>query len=118
MRYVHKPKKRNSLSWIANCVPGLIIFLLLDIYIIGEIMSFEKSIKEIVIELSPNGESIGAFIHAKQRGNLLFMSGEVAFKDGIRPKGDLGADMSLDVGYQHARQVGMLLSSAMNSVLG
>lgn len=81
-------------------------------------MSFEKRIKELEIELPPIGETIGTFIHAKQHGNLLFMSGKGPFKDGIRPKGKLGADMSLDEGYQHARQVGMLLISAMKSVLG
>ncbi len=58
-------------------------------------------------------------LHAKQYGQLLFMSGKGPLYPGdIRAKGKLGADMDLEEGYQHARQVGLLLIAAMEDALG
>ena len=38
--------------------------------------------------------------------------------DGKMPRGKLGAGMSVDEGYQHARQVGLMLIAAMRDALG
>lgn len=81
-------------------------------------MSFEQRLQTLGIELPPIGTTIGNFVHAKQHGNLLFMSGKGPLYDGVRPQGKLGADTSLEEGYQHARHVGLLLIAAMKEVLG
>lgn len=81
-------------------------------------MSIEQRLQTLGLQLPPIGQTIGTFVHAKQHGDLLFMSGKGPFKDGVRPKGKLGADMSQEEGYNHARQVGLLLISAMKEVLG
>lgn len=82
-------------------------------------MSIEKRLTELGIVLPPIGTTIGTFVHAKQYGQLLFMSGKgPLYPDGVRAKGKLGADMQLEEGYKHARHVGLLLISAMKDVLG
>jgi enamine deaminase RidA (YjgF/YER057c/UK114 family) len=82
-------------------------------------MSIEKRLTELGIVLPPIGATIGTFVHAKQYGQLLFMSGKgPLYPDGVRAKGKLGADMELEEGYKHARQVGLLLISAMKQTLG
>ncbi|MGV3570111.1 MAG: RidA family protein [Ramlibacter sp.] len=82
-------------------------------------MSIEKRIAELGIELPPIGATIGSFVHYKRHGDLLFMSGKgPLYPDGVRAKGKLGADMDLDTAYKHARQVGLLLISAMKEALG
>ncbi|MBL0420955.1 RidA family protein [Ramlibacter sp. AW1] len=82
-------------------------------------MKIEQRLQELGIELPPIGQTIGTFVHAKRSGNLLFLSGKgPLYPNGERAKGKLGADMDLDQGYQHARQVGLLLIAAMKHALG
>jgi enamine deaminase RidA (YjgF/YER057c/UK114 family) len=82
-------------------------------------MSIEKRLSELGIVLPPLGATIGTFVHAKQHGQLLFLSGKgPLYPDGVRAKGKLGADMELEEAYKHARHVGLLLISAMKHALG
>lgn len=82
-------------------------------------MSIEKRLIELGIVLPPIGNTIGNFVHSKQYGNLLFMSGKgPLYPDSGRPKGKLGLDMDLETGYKHAQQVGLLLIAAMKEALG
>jgi enamine deaminase RidA (YjgF/YER057c/UK114 family) len=82
-------------------------------------MSIEKRLAELGIQLPPIGGTIGSFVHYKRHGDLLFMSGKgPLYPDGVRAKGKLGADMDLETAYGHARQVGLLLISAMKDALG
>lgn len=81
-------------------------------------MSIEKRLAELGIVLPPIGATIGTFLHSKRHGDLLFMSGKgPLYPDGVRAKGKLGADTTLEQGYQHARHVGLLMISAMKEAL-
>jgi enamine deaminase RidA (YjgF/YER057c/UK114 family) len=82
-------------------------------------MSIDQRLAELGIQLPPIGGTIGSFVHYKRHGDLLFMSGKgPLYPDGVRAKGKLGADTDLETGYRHARQVGLLLISAMKDALG
>ncbi|MDB5842179.1 MAG: RidA family protein [Herminiimonas sp.] len=81
-------------------------------------MSIEKRLTELGIVLPTLGATIGTFVHSKQFGQLLFLSGKGPLSpEGVRPKGKLGADMDQEEGYKHARQVGLLLIAAMKDAL-
>lgn len=81
-------------------------------------MSIQDRLKTLGIELPPMGTTIGSFVHSKRHGDLLFLSGKgPLWPDGVRAKGKLGADMDLETAYKHARQVGLLLISAMSEAL-
>jgi enamine deaminase RidA (YjgF/YER057c/UK114 family) len=81
-------------------------------------MSIESRLTELGIVLPTLGPTIGTFVHAKQFGQLLFMSGKgPLYSDDVRAKGKLGADMDTDEGYKHARHVGLLLIAAMKEAL-
>src|SRR5437868_607276 len=55
-------------------------------------MSIEKRLAELGIVLPPLGATIGTFVHARQFGQLMFMSGKgPLYPDGVRAKGKLGA---------------------------
>jgi enamine deaminase RidA (YjgF/YER057c/UK114 family) len=57
-------------------------------------------------------------VHAKLVGNLLYLSGkQPPDSDGKTPRGKLGAGMSVDEGYRHARGVGLMLIAAMRDAL-
>jgi len=82
-------------------------------------MSVEQRLKELGITLPPLGGPLGNYVHAKRAGNLLYLSGKgPQSADGGMPKGKLGAGMSVDEGYRHARQVGLVLIAAMKDALG
>ena len=83
-------------------------------------MSVEQRLKELGIVLPAVGGPIGTYVHAKRVGNLLYLSGKGPPEgvDGRMPKGKLGAGMSIEEGYQHARQVGLVLIAAIRDALG
>lgn len=83
-------------------------------------MSVEQRLKDLGITLPEVGKPIGNYVHAKRVGNLLYLSGKGPpdGADGKMPRGKLGAGMSIDDGYRHARQVGLVLIAAMKDALG
>ena len=82
-------------------------------------MSIEQRLKELNIVLPPVGPPMGSYVHAKRAGGLLFLSGKgPRYPDGTMPKGRLGAGMTVEEGYRHARQVGLVLLAAMKEALG
>jgi enamine deaminase RidA (YjgF/YER057c/UK114 family) len=83
-------------------------------------MSVEQRLKELGITLPTVGAPIGNYVHAKKVGTLVYLSGKGPpdGADGKMPKGKLGAGMSIEEGYQHARQVGLVLIAAMKDAVG
>jgi enamine deaminase RidA (YjgF/YER057c/UK114 family) len=82
-------------------------------------MSVEQRLSELGLRLPPVGAALGNYVHARRGGNLLYLSGKGPQDEaGRMPKGKLGAGMSVDEGYRHARQVGLVLISAMKEALG
>jgi enamine deaminase RidA (YjgF/YER057c/UK114 family) len=82
-------------------------------------MTIEKRLSELKIALPQLGSPLGTYVHAKRIGNLLYLSGKGPhYPDGHMPKGKLGAGMSIDEGYRHARQVALVLIAAMKQALG
>ena len=67
-------------------------------------MKIEGRLKELGIALPKVGSAMGTYVHAKRVGDLLYLSGKgPLYPDGKMPKGKLGAGMSVDEGYRHAR---------------
>jgi enamine deaminase RidA (YjgF/YER057c/UK114 family) len=81
-------------------------------------MSIRQRLEQLQITLPEVGTALGNYVHAKRVGNLLYLSGKGPERsDGTMPKGKLGADLSVDEGYRHARQVGLVLIAAMQDAL-
>lgn len=82
-------------------------------------MKIEQRLNDLGITLPKVGGPIGNYVHAKRIGNLLYLSGKGPPEIGGRmPRGKLGAGMSVDEGYRHARGVGLMLIAAMQDALG
>ena len=81
-------------------------------------MSIRQRFEQLQITLPEVGGALGNYVHAKRIGNLLYLSGKGPEQaDGTMPKGKLGAGLSVDEGYRHARQVGLVLIAAMSDAL-
>jgi enamine deaminase RidA (YjgF/YER057c/UK114 family) len=82
-------------------------------------MTVEQRLTELKIRLPAVGRPLGNYVHAKRVGNLLYLSGKgPESADGTMPRGKLGAGMSIEEGYRHARQVGLVLIAAIKDALG
>ena len=75
-------------------------------------MSFEGKIKELKIVLPEAKAPVGSYIAAKKVGNLLFISGQVSINsNGELIKGKIGKDLSLEDGYNAAKNCGLSIIS-------
>ena len=77
-------------------------------------MSAEKRLKELGIQLAPPSPPVANYVNAVRSGNLLFLAG----KGPGAVKGKLGAELTVEQGYQHARSVGLALLAVMKAELG
>ena len=82
-------------------------------------MTIEQRLSQLGIALPAVSGPIGNYVHAKRAGNLLYLSGKGPPEvDGKMPRGKLGAGMSIEEGYRHARGVGLVLIAALRDALG
>lgn len=79
-------------------------------------MSAEAKLKELGIELPEVPGPAGNYVHAVQTGNLLYLAGKGPIESNAR--GKVGADVSTEQAYEHARQVGRTLLAVMKQELG
>ena len=82
-------------------------------------MEIENRLKEIGIELPSPVKPVANYVTAVQTGNLVFTSGHGPVNmSGDLETGQLGADMTVEEGYQSARLVGLGLISTLKDALG
>jgi enamine deaminase RidA (YjgF/YER057c/UK114 family) len=82
-------------------------------------MQLEQRLKELGLELPPPPPPAGNYVPGVVSGNLLFMSGCGPRRpDGGYVKGKVGAELSLEQGYEAARVVGMNMLANIRAVLG
>jgi enamine deaminase RidA (YjgF/YER057c/UK114 family) len=82
-------------------------------------MAAEARLKELKLTLPQLPKPMANYVGAVRVGNLLFVSGHGPMRDG-RPihRGKLGKDLSVEQGYQAAREVGLNLLSTVRGTLG
>lgn len=83
-------------------------------------MGAEARLKEKNLTLPPLATPVGNYVGAVRVGNLLFLSGHgpVRAEDKPLPRGKVGKDLSLEQGYQVAREVGLNLLATVRASLG
>jgi hypothetical protein len=66
-------------------------------------MSYESKLRELGYTIEPIDLNAGKIMHAVRTGNLIYTSGQVSRWEGREIKGKLGADLSVEQGYEAAR---------------
>jgi enamine deaminase RidA (YjgF/YER057c/UK114 family) len=79
-------------------------------------MTVDDRLKELGIELPEPVNPAANYVRYQQTGNLLFISG--TGPSDAAAKGKLGADMSVDEGYQAAREVALQILATAKQALG
>jgi len=82
-------------------------------------MQVESKLKELGFVLPKPPEPIAAYLPALQVGNLLFLSGTTCYENGkLLFTGRVGAELTLEQGYQASRQTALNLLSVIKATLG
>jgi enamine deaminase RidA (YjgF/YER057c/UK114 family) len=81
-------------------------------------MSVYDTLKSLNIELPPVGVPAAAYLPFVQTGNLVFVSGHIAKKDGKPWVGQLGKTMGTAEGQQAARAVAIDLLGTLHAATG
>ncbi len=79
-------------------------------------MSAEDRVKELGLDLSHAPEPVANYVPAVQVGNIVYLSGHGPLRpDGTLPAGKVGADLSVEEGYDAARLVGIGLLASLKA---
>jgi enamine deaminase RidA (YjgF/YER057c/UK114 family) len=82
-------------------------------------MAAEARIKELKLTLPQPAKPVANYVGAVRVGNLLFVSGHGPIRDGRATlRGKVGKDLSVEQGYQVAREVGLNLLATVRVALG
>ncbi|TMM58572.1 RidA family protein [Maribacter algarum] len=79
----------------------------------------EAKLQELGIELSTPSAPVANYVNAVRTGNLIFLAGKGPRKaDGENITGKLGADLTIEEGYEAARITGINQLSVLKAELG
>jgi len=81
-------------------------------------MSVYDKLKQLGIELPPVAVPAAAYVPFMRTGNLVFLSGHIAKKNGKVWVGQLGAGMATDEAKQAARAVAIDLLGTLHAAVG
>jgi enamine deaminase RidA (YjgF/YER057c/UK114 family) len=100
--------------------------LVLSILVLSASLSFaqekidiEQKLKEMGIVLTTPAKPMANYVKAARTGKLLYLAGHGPAKaDGTNVTGKLGADMTIEQGYEAAKLTGISLLSTLKAELG
>ena len=81
-------------------------------------MSVYDKLQDLGITLPPVGTPAAAYVPFVRTGNLVFVSGHIARKDGKAWVGQLGKNMSTDEGKHAARAIAVDLLGTLHAAIG
>lgn len=81
-------------------------------------MNVHDKLKELGITLPPVGTPAAAYVPFVRTGNLVFVSGHTAKKDGKPWVGQLGNNMTTEEGKPAARAIAIDLMGTLNAAVG
>jgi enamine deaminase RidA (YjgF/YER057c/UK114 family) len=82
-------------------------------------MNAEEKLKDLGITLPTPPQPVANYVRAVRVGNFLFVSGHGPYNDGkIKMTGKVGRELTIEGGYQVARNVGLNCLATIKAELG
>ena len=82
-------------------------------------MKIETTLTQMGLKLPAPGKPMANYVSSVRTGNLVFLSGHgPVLENGDLITGKVGADLTLDEGYNAARQVALVLLASLKSAIG
>lgn len=80
---------------------------------------FDKKLKDLGLVLLEPSKPVANYVKAVRTGNLLFLAGHGPYKaDGTYTTGKVGKDLTIEQGYEAAKQTALSLLSTLKTELG
>jgi enamine deaminase RidA (YjgF/YER057c/UK114 family) len=100
-----------------------LILLLLTVSIAGawaqQKIDYDKKLKELGIELFEPSKPMANYVKAVRTGNLIYLAGHGPSRaDGSNITGKVGADLTVEQGYDAAKQTGISILSTLKGEIG
>jgi enamine deaminase RidA (YjgF/YER057c/UK114 family) len=87
--------------------------------VFGQKVDFDKKLKDLGIELYAPSKPMGNYVKAVRTGNLLYLAGHGPTKaDGSNITGKVGKDLTIEQGYDAAKQTVIAILSTLKGELG
>ena len=86
--------------------------------IMEKTMSADARLAELGITLPAAAAPVASYVPTVEAGGMLYVSGQIAFKDGHLMTGRVGDDRSLDYGKDAARACGLMVLAQVKTALG
>jgi enamine deaminase RidA (YjgF/YER057c/UK114 family) len=97
----------------------VIVLLLVAFGSQAQKIDFDKKLKELNVELFTPGKPVANYVKAVRTGNLLFLAGHGPTKaDGSNITGKVGKDLTIEQGYEAAKQTAIALLSTIKAEIG
>src|SRR5690348_3818841 len=97
----------------------LLFILFFGIQASAQKIDFDKKLKELGIELYPPTKPMANYVKVVRSGNLLFFAGHGPTRaDNSNIIGKVGKDLTLEQGYDAAKQTGVALLSTRKAEVG
>ena len=82
-------------------------------------MDVYQKLKELGLTLPEVPMPVATYVSFKQVGDMVYLSGQGPKRaDGTYPTGKVGADVTIEQAYEHAKQTGLGLLAAMKKAAG
>src|SRR6267142_671356 len=97
----------------------LLVVLSFGIQSTAQRIDFDKKLKELGIELYAPTKPMGTYVKVVRTGNLLYFAGHGPTRaDNSNITGKVGKELTLEQGYDAARQTGIALLSTLKAEVG
>lgn len=82
-------------------------------------MTVEEKLSALGLSLPKTPAPAGAYLRARQTGNLLFVAGQLPLAEGtVKYKGKVGSEIDLEQGYEAAKLCALNVLSVVKAELG
>ncbi len=86
--------------------------------IVGRMSTVEEALAARNLKLPKAAAPVADYVPAVETGGMLFLSGQLPFKDGEVMRGRLGEDTDIAVGKQAAEACGLMIVAQLKAALG
>src|SRR5579872_7182430 len=115
---IHVPVTTRLNSWVRICAFGSVMWIAVSACALAQSpASAEARLKELSITLPTVPSPVANYVDSVRVGNLLFLSGNTPAAD-WKYKGKVGKDLTIQEGYDTARQVGLIMLAKVRAALG
>lgn len=97
----------------------VLLYVLFCIPMVISAQQPEEKCKELQLEFPKLSDPVANYVHVVRSGNLLFLAGKgPTLEDGTYITGKVGQDLSIEQGYNAARQTGIMQIAVLKNELG